>query len=95
MFQQFVVDSYATLEEDWLDYIRKNTKKLRSEVYKGIYAAFLKGDSDANNLGQRVILPSSYIGSARYMLNNYKDALEICRQYGHLDLFITFTYNVK
>ncbi|BBH02471.1 early nodulin-like protein 7 [Prunus dulcis] len=89
------MDAYATLEEDRLDYIRKNQKNLRSEVYKGIYDAISKGDNDANNIGQRVILPSSYTGSARYMLNNYQDAMAICRQYGNPDLFITFTCNVK
>ncbi|BBH10019.1 transposable element gene [Prunus dulcis] len=87
------MDAYATLEEDRLDYIRKNKKNLRSEVYKGIYDAISKGDNDANNIGQRVILPSSYTGSARYMLNNYQDAMTICRQYGNPDLFITFTCN--
>ncbi|CAL8077537.1 unnamed protein product [Prunus armeniaca] len=95
LFQQFLVDAYATLEEDRLDYIRKNQKNLRSEVYKGIYDAISKGDNDANNIGQRVILPSSYTGSARYMVNNYQDAMAICRQYGHPDLFITFTCNIK
>ncbi|CAL2268107.1 unnamed protein product [Prunus armeniaca] len=95
LFQQFLVDAYAALEEDRLDYIRKNQKNLRSEVYKGIYDAISNGDNDANKIGQRVILPSSYTGSARYMLNNYQDAMAICRQYGHPDLFITFTCNVK
>ncbi|CAB4262229.1 unnamed protein product [Prunus armeniaca] len=95
LFQQFLVDSYATLEEDRLDYIRKNQTNLRSEIYKGIYDAISKGDSDANNVGQKVILPSSYTGSTRYMLNNYQDAMAICRHYGNPDLFITFTCNVK
>nr|XP_028952599.1 uncharacterized protein LOC103405083 [Malus domestica] len=95
LFQQFLVDAYATLEEDRLDYIRKNQKSLRSEVYKGIYDAVSKGDHDADNIGKRVILPSSYTGSPRYMLNNYQDAMAICRQFGYLDLFITFTCNIK
>ncbi|CAL9013875.1 unnamed protein product [Prunus brigantina] len=29
------------------------------------------------------------------MLNNYQDAMAICRNYGNPDLFITFTCNVK
>ncbi|XP_068331187.1 uncharacterized protein [Pyrus communis] len=95
LFQQFLVDAYATLEEDRLDYIRKNQKNLRSEVYKGIYDAVSKGDHDADNIGKKVILPSSYTGSPRYMLNNYQDAMAICRQFGNPDLFITFTCNIK
>ncbi|XP_048442136.1 uncharacterized protein LOC103940193 isoform X3 [Pyrus x bretschneideri] len=95
LFQQYLVDSFATLEEDRLDYIRQNQKKLRSEVYKGIYDAFSKGDTDANNLGQKIVLPTSYTRSPRYVINNYQDAMAICREYGHPDLFITFTCNVK
>lgn len=95
LFQQYLVDSFATLEEDRLDYIRKNQKNLRSEVYKGIYDAFSKGDNDENNLGQKIVLPASYTGSPGYMINIYQDAMAICREYGHPDLFITFTCNVK
>ncbi|XP_018503801.2 uncharacterized protein LOC103950741 [Pyrus x bretschneideri] len=95
LFQQYLVDSYATLEEDRLDYIRQNQKNLRSEVYKGIYDAVAKGDNDANNLGQKVVLPASYTGSPRYMINNYHDAMPICRENGLPDLFITFTCNIK
>lgn len=39
LFQQFLVDSYATLEEDRLDYVRQNKKCLRSDIFKGIYDA--------------------------------------------------------
>ncbi|XP_070678920.1 uncharacterized protein [Malus domestica] len=95
LFQQFLVDAFATLEEDRLDYIRKNQKYLRSEVYKGIYDAVSKGDHDTDNIGKKVILPSSYTGSPRYMLNNYQDAMAICTQFGNPDLFITFTCNIK
>nr|XP_028948133.1 uncharacterized protein LOC103415272 [Malus domestica] len=95
LFQQYIVDSYATLEEDRLDYIRQNQKNLRTDVYKGIYDAVARGDNDANNVGQKIILPASYTGSPRYMINNYQDAMAICREYGHPDLFITFTCNVK
>ena len=68
---------------------------MRSEIYKGIYDAISRGDNDANNLGQKIVLPASYTGSPRYMINNYQDAMAICREYGHPDLFITFTCNVK
>ncbi|XP_050126253.1 uncharacterized protein LOC126603446 [Malus sylvestris] len=95
LFQQYLVDSYATLEEDRLYYIKQNQKNLRSEIYKGIYDAMSRGDNDANNLGQKIVLPASYTGSPRYMINNYQDAMAICREYGHPDLFITFTCNVK
>ncbi|TXG61508.1 hypothetical protein EZV62_012871 [Acer yangbiense] len=62
LFQQFLVDAYATLEEDRLDFIRSNQNSLRSEVLKGIQDAVVNGDSNADDLGKRVILPSSYTG---------------------------------
>ncbi|XP_061993578.1 uncharacterized protein LOC133711477 [Rosa rugosa] len=95
LFQQFLVDCYATVEEDRLDYVRNNQASLRSEVLKGMYDAVSRGENDARNIGQKVILPSSFTGSPRYMINNYQDAMAICRQYGNPDLFITFTCNVK
>lgn len=40
-------------------------------------------------------MPTSFTGSARYMINNYHDAMIICRHLGNPDLFITFTCNAK
>ncbi|KAK4834773.1 hypothetical protein QYF36_000411 [Acer negundo] len=77
------------------DFIRSNQNSLRSEVLKGIEDAFANGDSNAEGLGKRVILPSSYTGSAQYMINNYQDAMAICRCFGNPNLFITFTCNSK
>ncbi|GJV34720.1 ATP-dependent DNA helicase PIF1-like protein [Tanacetum coccineum] len=46
-------------------------------------------------LGKRIVLPRTFTGSPRYMMQNYKDAMAICRAYGNPDLFITFTSNQK
>ncbi|XP_070517881.1 uncharacterized protein [Cardiocondyla obscurior] len=40
-----------------------------------------------------VVLPSSFIGSPRNMLQNYQDAMAIVTKYGKPDLFITMTCN--
>ena len=45
------------------------------------------------NAAGKIIVPSSLTGSPRYMINNYQDAMAICRAYGNPDLFITFTSN--
>jgi len=95
LFQQYIVDAYASVEEDRLDYIRKNQKNLRSEIYQGIQDAITRGDTNAQAIGKRIILPSSHTGSPRYMIQNYQDAMAICRRYGNPDLFITFTCNPK
>ena len=40
-------------------------------------------------------IPSSHTGSPRYMIQNYQDAMGICKHYGNPNLFITFTCNPK
>ncbi|KAL4619659.1 hypothetical protein ACB092_06G096000 [Castanea dentata] len=50
---------------------------------------------DGYMLGKRIVLPSSFTRSPRYMVQNYQDAMAICRWAGYLDLFLTFTCNPK
>jgi len=95
LFQQYIADAFASVEENRLRFIIKNNKNLRSEIYKGIHDTLHKGDFDGNNVGKKVILPASFTGSKRYMVQNYQDAMAICRFYGPPDLFITFTCNPK
>nr|XP_011470514.1 PREDICTED: uncharacterized protein LOC101290818 [Fragaria vesca subsp. vesca] len=95
LFQQYLVDAYATVEETRLFFLRKNNDQYRCETLEGIYDTYSNGHNDGRNVGKRVILPSSHTGSPRYMAKHYQDAMSICRQYGHPDLFITFTCNPK
>ncbi|XP_066384880.1 uncharacterized protein [Miscanthus floridulus] len=95
LFQQYIVDAFASVEENRLRFIVRNNKNLRSEVYKGLEDALHKGDVDGSGVGKKVILPASFTGSKRYMVQNYQDAMAICRSSGPLDMFITFTCNPK
>ena len=45
--------------------------------------------------GRMVILPSSFQGSPRALLQNYQDAMAIVAKHGKPDLFVTFTCNPK
>jgi hypothetical protein len=45
--------------------------------------------------GNQVLIPSSFTGGPRYMLQTYYDAMAICKHFGFPDLFITFTCNPK
>lgn len=95
LFQQFLVDGYSMIESSRLTYVRTHQKELRAEMYKGLSEAILRGENDPSRAGKRVILPSSFTGGARYMIQNYQDAMAICRWAGYPDLFITFTCNQK
>ncbi|GAU39679.1 hypothetical protein TSUD_320920 [Trifolium subterraneum] len=83
----------GTIESGRLRYIRNHQKDLRSDMYKGLTEAILRGENDAANAGKRVVLPASFVGGARYMIQNYQDAMAICSWAGYPDLFITFTCN--
>ncbi|CAA0806625.1 Unknown protein, partial [Striga hermonthica] len=95
LFQQFIVDAYTMIESSRLRYIRFNQQQLRCELYSGLNDALLRGETDASNQGRRIILPSSFTGGARYMVQSYQDAMAICRWAGYPDLFITLTCNPK
>jgi len=90
--QQYIVDAYAKIEANRLNFIRQNQKHLRVEMYKGLYD-YVHGESDNTRPGVPVILPSSFIGSPRAMSQNYQDSMAIVAKFGKPDLFITMTCN--
>lgn len=92
LFHQFVVDMYAKVEGERLLYIRQNQKKLRAEKFVHLQDATVN-DGNAHNVGQLVILPSTFTGGPRYMHERTQDAMTYVRTYGRPDLFITFTCN--
>ena len=96
LFQQYVVDAWASIEQNMLNWVRFNQKELRADVYQGLRDAAM-GDRDENfNLaehGQRLILPSTHIGSERNMLQLYQDSMAICRAFCKPDIFLTMTAN--
>lgn len=95
LFQQFLVDSYTMVEAGRLIYVRTHQKNLRCETYNCLTDALTRGEVDPNAQGRRIILPSSFVGGARYMIQNYQDAMAICKWIGYPNLFITFTCNPK
>ncbi|XP_021971538.2 uncharacterized protein LOC110866705 [Helianthus annuus] len=95
LFQQFLVDAYTMIESERLNYIRFQQIKLRSDSLNSLKNVQDVGQSDLSHTGQPVILPSSFTGGSRYMMQNYLDAMALCRKYGYPDFFITITCNPK
>ncbi|XP_076925699.1 uncharacterized protein LOC143588627 [Bidens hawaiensis] len=69
--------------------------KLRSSTYENLMNLRDQGTSSVSKVGRTVILPSSFTGGARYMTQNYLDAMTLCKWFGYLDFFITVTCNPK
>nr|XP_017250922.1 PREDICTED: uncharacterized protein LOC108221565 [Daucus carota subsp. sativus] len=93
LFQQYIVDAFSTIEQARLWWFRTHQTTLRSELYSHICDSIRSGDSDKSNLGKSFILPAGYVGSKRYMQQNFQDALAVCRHIGHPDIFLTMTSN--
>nr|VDD10377.1 unnamed protein product [Brassica oleracea] len=89
LLHQYIVDAYTATEQERLRFILLNQKKLRADLYSNLCDAVESGDSDATQLGRKIILPSSFTGGPRYMAEKYQDAMAICRWYGNPHLFIT------
>ncbi|KAK9059237.1 hypothetical protein SSX86_021856 [Deinandra increscens subsp. villosa] len=95
LYQQFLVDAYTMVESERLNFIRGKQSSLRSETLEAIKNAKNQGQKDMSSTGQRVVLPSSFTGGARFMMQNFLDAMALCKWYGYPDLFITITCNPR
>jgi hypothetical protein len=98
LFQQYVTDQFSKMEGDRLNYIKNHQDKLRvssySDVQDAIAGIAANGSIlDGANIGSRLVLPATYIGSPRFMNNIYQDAMAVVRHFGFPDLFVTFTTN--
>lgn len=71
----------------------KERKLLRADTYRGLADAMEAGDHDRIRIGLKVILPSSFTSSPRYMQQACSDAMAVCTKYGKSDAFITMTCN--
>ena len=69
--------------------------KLRTTLLNGIEDALSLNDDrvDLNQLGQHIILPSSYLGGPRDMHQRYLDGMAIARHFKKIDIFLTMTAN--
>jgi len=87
------VDAYAVIEQNRLKYLRLNQKKLRADLYQGLQDAIVAGDNNVAPIEQKIILPSSFTLGPCHMVQNYQNAMAICRWAHCPDEFVTFTCN--
>jgi hypothetical protein len=94
LFQQYVVDAWASVEESNLCWIRLNQKDLKADTYQVLCDA-VAADAAPDDQGHRFILPSSHAGSPRHMNQLFQDSMAICRFCQKPDIFLTMTANPK
>ena len=78
LFQQYLVDSWASIEASELYWIRHNQKTIRADLYDGLRDALRDIENiDMSQMGKRVILPASHPGSTRHMFQLFQDSMAI------------------
>ncbi|KAL8089780.1 hypothetical protein AgCh_039309 [Apium graveolens] len=93
LYQQYVVDAFSCVEQSRLWWLHSHQKTLRCDLYNSLAKKALNGQTDSSNVGKGFILPANFLGSKRYMQQNFQDALAVCRVVGHPDIFSTMMCN--
>ena len=93
LFQKFICDMFACSDDTNLQWIRAHQPQLRAILTSGLQDTTLRDDMMMADIGKRFILPSSHLGSPRFMNQLYQDSMAIYRRCGKPSLFITFTAN--
>lgn len=86
LFQQLLVDSVR------LCYVRNNQVKLRFGEVCNIESVVGRGNIEPSSTCKRFML-SLFTEGPRYMIQNFQDAMTICKHYSYPDLFIMITCN--
>lgn len=95
LLQQYIVDAWAASEQQRLRWMQLNQTRLRADLYNQVVDAFARDDVDAAEVGRKVILPATFTGSPRNMMESCQNSLAISRRFGNPMLFITMTANPK
>jgi len=94
LFQQYIVDVAAKTEQNALNFLVHNQVKLRAELYQGLQDMLAQDVVlNAAQVGRHIVLPATFHGSPRFMMQAYQDAMAIVRSLGIPDVFLTFTCN--
>jgi len=87
------VDAYVAIKQNRLKYLHLNQKTFCVDLYQGFQDAIVVGDNSVAAIKQRIILPSSFTGGPCHMVQNYQDAMAICKWAHCPNAFVTFTCN--
>ena len=88
----FFVEAYACIEAIQLIWVQSNQDRFMIELYSGLKDVVMRGYTTPSFSEKRVVLHSSFMGSSRYMIENYQDAMVFCRLAAYPDLFILYLH---
>ncbi|GJW78093.1 reverse transcriptase domain-containing protein [Tanacetum coccineum] len=91
LFHTYCVDAYTAVLDHDLDWYKLNQNIIRADLYDEFNDHVVNGDTNAEFLGRKCILPSTFTGGPRHMIQQYQDAMAICHWAGPPDLLILST----
>lgn len=75
---QYTVEIWAGDDQAGLEWLERHQDNLRADSYSAVADWIRDGDGDSANNGQRIILPATYIGGARFISKRYHDLIATC-----------------
>ena len=69
--QLFIVDAYAQIEPELLQFLRREQNHLKADNYKDLRETIINEDRAPCNVGQKVIVPATSCGGPHYMLEKH------------------------
>mgnify|MGYP004715271773 FL=1 len=84
---------YIKIESQRLEYYKSRQELIRKKELQGIMDSVMVGHCQGSKIGQRIILPASFIRGPRDIRRRYVDAVALVQKFGKPDLFITITCN--
>ena len=93
LFQQFLVDAFAVVDQNKLDWLRMHQNNICADVYNGLANSLTHADVDVTQLSYWIVLPSSYTGDNQYIQQRFQNSMAITRHLHKSALFIIFTAN--
>ena len=95
--QQFIVNAYAKVKGNNLDFYKTHQRNFRVESYSelGDFLTTRALNQGINCVGRPIILPSSFPAGPRAVNQLYYDAMALVTKFGKPHLFLTITCNPK
>ncbi|CAL6334277.1 unnamed protein product [Bathycoccus prasinos] len=96
LYQSWLLKQFGTAEDQKLQYIKVQQKKLKAEEYAAFKRSHdaMPNDTVKNDPNKRpIIIPASLTGGPRYMNEAFHEGMALEKQFGKPDLFITMMTN--
>ena len=93
LFQEYCCMGYARIRHNTLHYAATHQKTMRCDTYDSVRKHV--ASNNTSEVGTPTVLPSSFTGSPRQMIQKFQDASQVCIKKGSPDVFMTVTCNTK